>query len=500
MSGQVQEARILLRRCAPVTREQAGERLVTSKNIKRWRSRFPSRDIRLHEWIPYEPADGGIDAYIESGGYSALRKALGMRPGDVVEAIAESQLLGRGGAGFPTGVKWRLAAAQTGGEKFFVCNAEEGEPGTFKDKVLLEQDPHQVLEGMAIGAYATGCSEGFIFIKGEYGAAAQRVMQAVREAESKGLLGVGIGGSAFSFRVRVVRSVGGYVCGEETALLRALEGRRAVPQAKPPFPTIAGLNRRPTVINNVETLAYVPHIIDKGPAWFRGLGVEGSYGTKLFCISGNVANAGLYEIELGSCTLGDLIFHFGGGIEGGKALKAVLPGGVSTSFLTAQDLDVRMDYDSLHRAGSSLGTGAVLVFDQTVSIPDVVKGLFDFFASESCGHCTPCRIGTRIARDLLARITGPVGIDELANFRSRGGPRAAGLLDKLEALGATLKAAAKCGLGQAAPCPLLSSLERFREEYTMLIERRQAEYDRIVDHWPGAEARKAKVRARRQDS
>jgi len=453
----------------------------------------------LHEWIPYEPADGGIDAYIASGGYSALRKALQMRPGDVIEEVAESQLLGRGGAGFPTGVKWRLAAAQAEGQKYFVCNAEEGEPGTFKDKVLLDQDPHQVLEGMAIGAYATGCSEGFIFIKGEYGGTARRVSEAVQEAESKGLLGVGIGGSAFSFRVRVVRSVGGYVCGEETALLRALEGRRAVPQAKPPFPTIAGLNRRPTVINNVETLAYVPHIIEKGPTWFRGLGVEGSYGTKLFCISGNVANPGLYEIALGTCTLEDLIFQFGGGIEGGKALKAVLPGGVSTGFLTAQDLDVRMDYDSLRRAGSSLGTGAVIVFDETVSIPHVVKCLFDFFASESCGHCIPCRIGTRRARDLLARLTAPIGIDELAEFRSHGGPRGMGLLDKLEALGATLKAASKCGLGQAAPCPLLSSLERFRDEYTMLIERRQTEYDRTVEKWHGAETRKAKARARRQN-
>lgn len=478
---QIKERRLLLEHCERTTAQAAEERIVTPENIAHFEEMYPNKEIHLWQWIPFDASNADIEMYMKRGGYQALEKALMGKPKAVIAEMKESGLVGRGGAGFPTGLKWEAAFNQADTEKYFVCNAEEGEPGTFKDKMLLDQNPHKVIEGIIIGAYAIGSSEGYLYIKDKYGDSADLVEKAIGDAQARGLLGNNILGSSFSFTLRILRMPSAYVCGEETALCRSIEGKRAVPQTKPPFPTVRGLFKKPTVINNVETLANVPHIISNGAKWFRSIGVDGSFGTKLFSINGNVKNSGVFEVELGKYSLGDLIYGLAKGIENDRKLKAVLPGGPSTRFISSDNLDVVMDYKSLEIAGSSIGSGAIIVLDETVSIPELVKYFFEFYQKESCGDCVPCRVGTRKIRDILHLITEPVRPTEFKDWHRLGGPAEISCIETLKQTGKVMKTAAKCGLGQAAPEPLLSSIELFGHEYYALIAQRQEEYKRFVE-------------------
>jgi NADH:ubiquinone oxidoreductase subunit F (NADH-binding)/DNA-binding response OmpR family regulator len=477
----IKERRVLLEHCESTTAKAAEERIVTPENIDHFAEKYPNKKLHLWQWIPFHASNTNIKMYMKRGGYQALEKALAGKPEEVIAEMKESGLIGRGGAGFPTGLKWEAAFNETDTKKYFVCNAEEGEPGTFKDKILLDQNPHKVIEGIIIGAYAISASEGYVYIKDKYGDSADLVEKAIGEAQANGLLGKNILGTSFSFSLRVLRVPSSYICGEETALCRSIEGKRAVPKIKPPFPTVSGLFEKPTVINNVETLANVPHIILNGAKWFRNIGVEGSFGTKLFSITGNVNNAGVVEIELGKYTLGDLIYGFAKGIENNRKFKAALPGGPSTSFITGDNLDVNMDYKSLDRIGSSLGTGAIIVLDDTVSMPELVKHFFDFYQKESCGDCVPCRVGTKKIDELLHWITKPMELAEFKDWRRLGGPEKSSCIERLKRFGTVMKVAAKCGLGQSAPEPLLSSINLFENEYHALITQRQEEYERFVE-------------------
>ncbi|MFC1792343.1 response regulator [Planctomycetota bacterium] len=480
MAEHVKERRILLEHCERTTAQAAEERIVTPENIANFQELYPDRELHLWQWIPFEASNTEIEMYMKRGGYQALDKALTMKPEAVIAEIKESGLIGRGGAGFPAGLKWEAVFNQADTEKYLVCNAEEGEPGTFKDKMLLDQNPHKVIEGMIIGAYAIGSSEGYIYIKDKYGDSADLVEKAIRNLQARGLLGKNILGSSFSFTLKVLRMPSAYVCGEETALCRSIEGKRAVPKVKPPFPTVRGLFEKPTIINNVETLANVPHIISNGSEWFKSIGVDGSFGTKLFSINGNVNNSGVFEVELGKYSLGDLIYGLAKGIENDRKLKAVLPGGPSTRFMSSDNLDVIMDYKSLEKAGSSLGSGAIIVLDETVSIPELVKYFFEFYQKESCGDCVPCRVGTKRIKNILDLITEPVRLQGFKDWQRLGSPAEMSCLEVLKRTGIVMKTAAKCGLGQAAPEPLLSSMELFGHEYHTLLEQRQQEYERYV--------------------
>jgi len=480
-ADQIKERKVLLEHCAMTTAQAAEERIVTPENIAHFKEMYPDKELQLWQWIPFDTSNADIEMYMKRSGYKALEKALTRKPDAVIAEIKESGLIGRGGAGFPTGLKWEAAFNQTDTEKYFVCNAEEGEPGTFKDKMLLDQNPHKVIEGMIIGAYAIGSSEGYIYIKDKYGDSADVVEKAMRDAQARGLLGKNILGSSFSFTLRVMRMPSAYVCGEETALCRSIEGNRATPKTKPPFPTARGLFEKPTVINNVETLANVPHIISNGARWFRSIGVDGSFGTKLFSITGNVKNSGVFEVELGKYSLGDLIYGLAKGIENDRKLKAVLPGGPSTRFISSENLDVIMDYKSLEKAGSSLGSGAIIVLDETVNIPELVKYFFEFYQKESCGDCAPCRVGTKRINDILHLIAEPVRPKEFKDWHRLGGPAETSCIEALKRTGAVMKTAAKCGLGQAAPEPLLSSIELFGHEYHALIAKRREEFERLVE-------------------
>ncbi|MCF7973055.1 MAG: response regulator [Phycisphaerae bacterium] len=478
---QVKERRILLEHCESTCAQAAEERIVTPENLAYFEAMYPERDIHLWQWMPFTASNVDIDVYMKRGGYQAFKKALKMKPEAVIAEVKASGLTGRGGAGFSTGSKWEAALHQPGPEKYFVCNAEEGEPGTFKDKMLMDQNPHKVIEGLIIGAYAVGASQGYVYIKDKYGESADLVETAMAEAGARGFLGHHILGSAYSLTLSMLRMPSAYVCGEETALCRSIEGKRAVPQIKPPFPTKAGLFKKPTVINNVETLANIPHIMLNGAQWFQGIGIDGSHGTKLFSINGNVNNSGVFEVELGKYSLGDLIYGLAGGVENNRKLKAVLPGGPSTRFISSDHLDVRMDYQSMDKAGSSLGSGAIVVLDETVSLPELVKYFFEFYQKESCGDCVPCRVGTRRISDMLHLITEPVGPTEFRNWQRLGGPDETLCLETLKQTGTVMKTAAKCGLGQAAPEPLLSSIDLFEKEYHALIAKRQEEYSRFAE-------------------
>ncbi len=483
---QIKERRVLLEHCERTTAQAAEERIVTPENIAHFAEMYPDREIHLWQWIPFDASNADIRIYMKRGGYQALERVLTKKPEAVIAEIKESGLIGRGGAGFPTGLKWEAVFNQADTKKYFICNAEEGEPGTFKDKMLLDHNPHKVIEGMIIGAYATGSSEGYVYIKDKYGNSADLVEKAIKDAQARKFLGKNILGSSFSFTLRVLRMPSAYVCGEETALCRSIEGKRAVPKTKPPFPTACGLFEKPTVINNVETLANVPHIISMGAEWFRSLGVNGSFGTKLFSIGGNVKNPGVFEVELGKYSLGDLIYGLAKGIENDRKLKAVLPGGPSTRFISSDNLDVVMDYKSLEKAGSSLGSGAIIVVDETVSVPELVKHFFEFYQKESCGDCVPCRIGTKRIRNILHLITEPVRPTEFKDWHRFGSPPGIACIETLKRTGAVMKAAAKCGLGQAAPEPLLSSIELFGHEYQALVAQRQEEYGRLVEESSGS--------------
>ena len=392
-----------------------------------------------------------IEEYISSGGYRALKRALlEMEPAAVVQTVKDSGLRGRGGAGFPTGLKWEFAAKAEGDPKFVICNADEGEPGTFKDRLILEGDPHCVIEGMVIAAYAVGASKGYLYIRGEYGQSYETITNALKQARSAGFLGNDIAGSGFGFDIVVRSGAGAYVCGEETALMESIEGKRGESRVKPPYPTDKGLWGYPTVINNVETLANIPPIIENGADWFRQIGTPTSPGTKVFTLTGDVMNRGLVEVPMGT-TLRTLVFDVGGGIPRGRKFKMAQTGGSSGGCLPASLLDIPLDFDSLREVDSSLGSGALLIVDDSHCIVDVVKSFMHFFEHESCGKCTPCREGTyRLAR-LVEKIE-----DEEATLAD---------LDVLSRLCRVMERSCLCGLGQAAPKPVLTTLKYFKEEY-----------------------------------
>jgi len=396
-----------------------------------------------------------IDDAIACDGYLALAQALTGTPEEVIVTIKESGLLGRGGAGFPTGLKWELTRKAEGTEKYVVCNADEGEPGTFKDRLILEGDPHSILEAMIIVGYAVGAHEGYIYVRAEYPESIRHLETAIAQAEEYGLLGGNILNSGFAFRLKIRKGAGAYICGEETALLESIEGGRGEPRIKPPYPPQKGLWGMPTVINNVETLANIPPILLHGAGWFKNIGTPTCPGTKVFTLTGNVNNLGLIEVPMG-ITLRDLIYEVGGGIRSGHGLKLVQTGGPSGGTMTPDLLDVPMAYDTLPRYHSALGSGALTVIDDTHCIVDIVKNFCEFFLHESCGKCTPCRIGNKRVTEILDRIASGKGeVDDL---------------EKLAFLGEHIKRTSFCGLGQAAPNPLLRCLEFFREEFEAHIQ------------------------------
>ncbi|MCI6015055.1 MAG: NADH-quinone oxidoreductase subunit NuoF [Coprobacillus sp.] len=391
-----------------------------------------------------------INEYIGHDGYLALGKVLTeMQPKEVIEVIKASGLRGRGGAGFPTGLKWSFAEKNPG-PKFMICNADEGDPGAFMDRAVLEGDPHTVIEAMTIAGYAIGANQGYVYVRAEYPLAVERLEIAIKQAYGYGLLGKNILNSGFDFDLEVRLGAGAFVCGEETALMASIEGERGMPRNKPPFPANQGLWKRPTVINNVETLANVPVIILNGAEWFASIGTEKSKGTKVFALGGKINNTGLVEIPMGT-TLREVVFNIGGGIPKGKTFKAVQTGGPSGGCLTTKHLDTPIDYDNLIAAGSMMGSGGMIVMDEDNCMVDVARFFLDFTVDESCGKCTPCREGTKRMLEILDMICDGKGtMDDL---------------NELETLANTIKDSALCGLGQTAPNPVLSTLANFRSEY-----------------------------------
>ena len=392
-----------------------------------------------------------IDEYIGTDGYQALGKALTeMTPQQVIDVIKASGLRGRGGGGFPTGVKWQFAADQPKGKKYVVCNADEGDPGAFMDRSVLEGDPHAVIEAMAIAGYAVGADEGYIYVRAEYPIAVKRLEIAIAQAREYGLLGKDIFGTGFNFDITIRLGAGAFVCGEETALLTSIEGHRGEPRPRPPFPAVKGLFGKPTMNNNVETYANVPQIILKGAEWFASMGTEKSKGTKVFALGGKITNTGLVEIPMGT-TLREVIEEIGGGVPNGKKFKAAQTGGPSGGCIPASLIDTPIDYDNLIAIGSMMGSGGLIVMDEDNCMVDIAKFFLEFTVDESCGKCTPCRVGTVRLLELLEKITNGQG--ELED------------IDKLEELCNYIKAGSLCGLGQTAPNPVLSTLRYFRDEY-----------------------------------
>lgn len=391
-----------------------------------------------------------IDDYLAQGGYQALKKAVtAMTPEEVIDTVKTSGLRGRGGAGFPTGLKWSFTRPLDVTPKYVICNADEGEPGTIKDRYLMEGDPHKVLEGLAIAAYAVGASLGFIYCRGEYFLSRHRLQNAIEQAEARGFLGDNLFGTNFSFTVELRSGFGSYVCGEETALIESLEGKRGFPRLKPPFPGVVGLQGQPTVVNNVETLAAVPAIIARGGEWYRSLGTEDTPGTKIYQIIGQVKTPQIVEAPVG-LTLRELIDTYGGGLRDGRSFKMCQTGGASGGLVTAEALDVPLDFGSLVQIGGALGSGTMLVLDETTCVVDFLKCIADFFAHESCGQCTPCREGTAWLQTYLTGFTQGNGRPEDIAFLRR--------------LAATMQDASFCPLGQSAPVPFLSALQHFKEE------------------------------------
>ena len=412
---------------------------------------FFSRQMRvaLRNCGAINPED--IDEYIARDGYLALEKVTGsMTPEEVIELIRASGLRGRGGAGFPTGVKWSFAAAQQVAQKYVCCNADEGDPGAFMDRSVLEGDPHSVIEAMAIAAYAIGANQGYVYVRAEYPIAVERLTIAINQAREYGLLGKDIFGTGFDFNLDIRLGAGAFVCGEEKALMTSVEGRRGEPRPRPPFPAVKGLFGQPTILNNVETYANVPVIILKGAEWFSGIGTEKSKGTKVFAVGGKIENTGLVEIPMGT-TLREIVFDIGGGVPNGKKFKAAQTGGPSGGCIPASQLDTPIDYESLIALGSMMGSGGLIVMDEDTCMVDLAKFFLEFTVDESCGKCPPCRIGTKRMLEILTRITEGKGVPDD--------------IEKLETLARDIKAAALCGLGQTAPNPVLSTLRYFRDEY-----------------------------------
>ena len=392
-----------------------------------------------------------IEDYIARDGYKAIEKALfEMTPEQVVEEILKSGLRGRGGAGFPTGMKWKFAQQQPKGQKYMVCNADEGDPGAYMDRSTLEGDPHSILEAMTIAGYAIGASKGFIYIRAEYPLAIERLQIAIKQAHELGLLGDDILGSGFSFDIELRFGAGAFVCGEETALLQSIEGNRGMPKPRPPFPAVKGLWGRPTVINNVETLANIPVIINKGADWFNKIGTATTKGTKVFALTGKVNNSGLIEVPMGT-TLREIIFDIGGGIRGGHQFKAAQTGGPSGGIIPPQFLDTPIDYESLGKIGSIMGSGGLIVMDETDCVVDVARFYLDFTVDESCGKCAPCRIGGRKLLNYLNKITEGRGTEDD--------------IVQMQQISDAMCKASLCGLGQTASNPVRSTLKYFMDEY-----------------------------------
>lgn len=392
-----------------------------------------------------------INECLAAEGYQALAKCITeMTPEEVIDTVMKSALRGRGGGGFPTGLKWKFANKSISDEKYIICNADEGDPGAFMDRSILEGDPHTVLEAMAIAGYAIGANHGYIYIRAEYPLAIHRLEIAIAQARELGLLGKDILGSGFDFDLELRYGAGAFVCGEETALIHSIEGERGEPTTKPPFPAESGVWGKPTCVNNVETFANIPPIILKGPEWFKNIGTEKSGGTKVFALAGKINNVGLVEVPMGT-TLRDVIYEIGGGIKNNKKFKAVQTGGPSGGCITAENLDIPIDYENLTAIGSMMGSGGMIVMDEDNCMVDIAKFYLEFTVDESCGKCTPCRVGTKRLHEILEKITNGQGTEQ-------------DLLD-LRELGETIKDTALCGLGQTAPNPILSTLNYFYDEY-----------------------------------
>ena len=392
-----------------------------------------------------------IEDYTARDGYQGIQKALKeMSPEEVLEEVKKSGLRGRGGAGFPTGMKWGFCRQTPSDKKYIICNADEGDPGAFMDRSVLEGDPHSVIEGMLIGAYAIGADEGYVYCRAEYPLAIKHLEIAIKQAQEAGYLGDNILGSGFNFHLKVFAGAGAFVCGEETALMASIEGKRGMPRVRPPFPAVSGLWGKPTNINNVETWSNIPHILRNGAEWYGQFGTEKSKGTKIFALTGKVNNTGLVEVPMGT-TLREIIFDIGDGIQNGKAFKAVQIGGPSGGCLPESMLDLAVDYDTLTQAGAMVGSGGLVIMDETTCMVDIARYFLNFSKKESCGKCTPCREGTTRMYEILDRITKGEGKEED--------------LDTLENLALTIKETSLCGLGQFAPSPILATLKYFRHEY-----------------------------------
>ncbi len=392
-----------------------------------------------------------INEYIAFDGYKALEKVLTeMTPEAVIDTMKKSGLRGRGGGGFPTGMKWDFAAKQTADQKYVCCNADEGDPGAFMDRSVLEGDPHSVIEAMSIAGFAIGATQGYIYVRAEYPIAVKRLQMAIDQAVEYGILGDNVLGTGHKFNLEIRLGAGAFVCGEETALMTSIEGHRGEPRPRPPFPAVKGLWGKPTILNNVETYANVPVIILKGAEWFSGIGTEKSKGTKVFALGGKINNTGLVEVPMGT-TLREVVYDIGGGIPKGKKFKAAQTGGPSGGCIPTEHLDTPIDYDSLIALGSMMGSGGLIVMDEDNCMVDIAKFFLEFTVDESCGKCPPCRIGTKRMLEILERITEGKG--------------EAGDIEKLELLAKNIKASALCGLGQTAPNPILSTLKYFRDEY-----------------------------------
>ncbi len=400
-----------------------------------------------------------IDEYIAFDGYKALAKALTeMTREEVIQTVLDSGLRGRGGGGFPTGLKWKFGAASQADQKYIACNADEGDPGAFMDRSLLEGDPHALIEAMAIGGYAVGANEGYVYVRAEYPIAVNRLQTAIDQAKEYGLLGKNIFGTDFSFDMHIRLGAGAFVCGEETALMNSIEGKRGEPRPRPPFPAVKGLFGKPTVLNNVETYANIPQIILNGADWFKSIGAEKSTGTKVFALGGKINNTGLVEVPMGT-PLRTVIYDIGGGIPNGKKFKAVQTGGPSGGCIPAEYIDIPIEYDTLLEIGSMMGSGGMIVMDEDNCMVDIARFFLDFTVDESCGKCTPCRVGTRRMLEILERITEGKGEE--------------GDIEKLEALAKNIKATSLCGLGQSAPNPVLSTIRFFRDEYEAHIKEKR---------------------------
>lgn len=392
-----------------------------------------------------------IDEYIAFDGYKALIKALTeMKPDEIIATLKKSGLRGRGGGGYPTGIKWEFAAKQDNEQKYVCCNADEGDPGAFMDRSVLEGDPHSIIEAMIIAGYAIGANYGFIYVRAEYPIAVKRLQIAIEQAREYGLLGDNILGTGVKFDLEIRLGAGAFVCGEETALMTSIEGKRGEPRVRPPYPAVKGLWQKPTILNNVETLANIPVILLKGSEWFASMGTEKSKGTKVFAIGGKINNTGLVEIPMGT-TLREVIYDIGGGIPGGKKFKAAQTGGPSGGCIPASHIDTPIDYESLIELGSMMGSGGLIVMDEDTCMVDIAKFFLEFTVDESCGKCTPCRLGTRRMMEILDKITKGKG--KMSD------------IDELETLARDIKAASLCALGQTAPNPILSTLRYFRDEY-----------------------------------